>query len=885
MFRKERKPAYVKTFVAFLLLPLIVVAAFLFFKPLSSLGQASYTISVSNAGGGSVASSPSGISCGVDCSEPYAYGTNVVLTASPSASFTGWTNCPAPSGNTCTINVNGNLAVTATFSALYTISVANAGGGSVISNPPGISCGAGGTDCSESYPYGRNVRLNPAPVFGYGFTGWTNCPAVSNNDVCIIDVNGNLAVTATFSAFYTISVTNAGGGSVISSPVGISCGAGGTDCSEPYAYGTNVVLTAAPVFGYTFTGWNGTCPGTTNPCNLTVNANVNTQANFAVVTYPLNITVSGSGTTLCSVNNGAYGPCPASVTGGSSVRIQATPSANFVFTGWNGTCPGTTNPCNLTVNANVNTQANFAAVLTVIKSPPIGAGTITGGGINCGAGAGCTASYTLGSNVVLTAAANLGYVLHGWIVSGPTAGAGCAGNTGTCTIRMTAPGTVTATFKLILNVARLPANRGAITSNPPPNPPGISCGTDCSESYSVNANVILTATPVLNFTLSRWLVSGPTAGADCAGVTGTCTVRMTAPGLVTAYFVSKFSPIDGWAGGWSTDSAGTNPYIDTNPAGPGRIALINTTSTPRDSGGGVMVSSPQNYGLTFYLEDAQTNTGFLEGYIWSSSFGWIEFRNTGAWCYPGKSPCGATVDSLGNVHGWARIVSLEQAGGSAIGLGGEGDGAHVGKAWIKVAHAQNNSCGNAGGWSPNDCYRGWIKLGSEVGDPVSYGLNIKNAPGAVDDGALSGYAWSNEFGWFRFAGSMERVRVGSNTAFCNLDATQPPPVPKVVGVVPSAQTSLTWSCRYTDDDCRLSASTDAPPYVPPIVRTSTNLMVGPTTKTFTQDTAYTISCTGAPGTPQAGNQVSDSDTVTLNVQQPSTQPRIIECNPGSPNCK
>src|SRR3989344_2748360 len=302
MFRKERKPAYVKTFVAFLLLPLIVVAAFLFFKPLSSLGQASYTISVSNAGGGSVASSPSGISCGVDCSEPYAYGTNVVLTASPSASFTGWTNCPAPSGNTCTINVNGNLAVTATFSALY-----------------------------------------------------------------------------------TISVTNAGGGSVISNPAGISCGAGGTDCSEPYAYGTNVVLTAAPVFGYTFTGWNGTCPGTTNPCNLTVNANVNTQANFAVVTYPLNITVSGSGTTLCSVNNGAYGPCPASVTGGSSVRIQATPRANFVLTGWNGNFPGTQNPCNLTVNANVNTQANFAAVLTVIKSPPIGAGTITGGGINCGA--------------------------------------------------------------------------------------------------------------------------------------------------------------------------------------------------------------------------------------------------------------------------------------------------------------------------------------------------------------------------------------------------------------------------------------------------------------------------------------------------------------------
>src|SRR2546428_403995 len=51
-----------------------------------------------------------------------------------------------------------------------------------------------------------------------------------------------------------------GSGTVTSTPAGITCGA---DCSEPYASGTVVALTATPAIGSVFTGWGGGgCTGT-----------------------------------------------------------------------------------------------------------------------------------------------------------------------------------------------------------------------------------------------------------------------------------------------------------------------------------------------------------------------------------------------------------------------------------------------------------------------------------------------------------------------------------------------------------------------------------------------------------------------------------------------
>ncbi|MCI0469532.1 MAG: matrixin family metalloprotease, partial [Nitrospirae bacterium] len=50
--------------------------------------QYTLTVSKSGTGSGTVSSSPSGISCGVDCSESYNSGTTVILTATPAAGST-----------------------------------------------------------------------------------------------------------------------------------------------------------------------------------------------------------------------------------------------------------------------------------------------------------------------------------------------------------------------------------------------------------------------------------------------------------------------------------------------------------------------------------------------------------------------------------------------------------------------------------------------------------------------------------------------------------------------------------------------------------------------------------------------------------------------------
>ncbi|MBI3031702.1 MAG: fibronectin type III domain-containing protein, partial [Candidatus Rokubacteria bacterium] len=55
---------------------------------------------------------------------------------------------------------------------------------------------------------------------------------------------------------FALTVVKAGtaSGTVTSAPAGITCG---TDCSEPYASGTAVTLTATPATGAVFGGWSG----------------------------------------------------------------------------------------------------------------------------------------------------------------------------------------------------------------------------------------------------------------------------------------------------------------------------------------------------------------------------------------------------------------------------------------------------------------------------------------------------------------------------------------------------------------------------------------------------------------------------------------------------
>jgi len=243
------------------------------------------TLSVSKAGTGSgtVTSNPTGINCGPTCSASFAGGTVITLTAVPAAgsTFTGWSGDPDCSDGSVTLNASTNCTATFNTSGVggpFTLSVSKAGTGSgtVTSNPTGINCGP---TCSASFAGGTVITLTAVPAAGSTFTGWSGDPDCSDGSVTL---NASTNCTATFNTSgaggpFTLSVSKTGSGTVTSSPAGINCG---SDCSESFANGTVVTLTAAPASGYTFAGWSGDCSNASTSATITMNANKSCTAAF-----------------------------------------------------------------------------------------------------------------------------------------------------------------------------------------------------------------------------------------------------------------------------------------------------------------------------------------------------------------------------------------------------------------------------------------------------------------------------------------------------------------------------------------------------------------------------------------------------------------------------
>jgi hypothetical protein len=91
------------------------------------LARAGATLSVlkTGSGPGTVTSSPKGISCGTDCTQPYSYSTAVTLTATakPGSAFTGWSGGGCAGTGTCTVTISNSISVTAAFTAQPVLTV------------------------------------------------------------------------------------------------------------------------------------------------------------------------------------------------------------------------------------------------------------------------------------------------------------------------------------------------------------------------------------------------------------------------------------------------------------------------------------------------------------------------------------------------------------------------------------------------------------------------------------------------------------------------------------------------------------------------------------------------------------------------------------------
>jgi len=173
-----------------------------------------YTLSVFKSGTGSGTVIGPGINCGSDCSESYNSGTSVTLTASPASgsTFAGWSGACSGTGN-CTVTMNNNKSVTATFNTsyvvptTYTLSVSKSGTGSgIVSFNPPSSAVYYALPHSEIYDNNTSVTLTARPSTGSTFAGWSG-EGCSGTGTCTVIMNSNKSVTATFNSVPIIPPT------------------------------------------------------------------------------------------------------------------------------------------------------------------------------------------------------------------------------------------------------------------------------------------------------------------------------------------------------------------------------------------------------------------------------------------------------------------------------------------------------------------------------------------------------------------------------------------------------------------------------------------------------------------------------------------------------
>lgn len=520
----------------------------------------------SGSGSGRITSSPAGVDCstggGSGCTAwfdwaPYDSDLFITLTAIPTGGvFAGWSGyCASGTQGTSGGNptVRSYVLHASTCDARFdiapilTVATSGVGTGTVVSSPTGIACASGSSaHCSRAFASGTGVTLQATPNQGYSFGSWSGACSGTNPTVTV-SLSSDTTCTANFvqGPDPVISATVYGGGTITSTPSGISCPSG--SCSTTITWDSSITLTAVASSGTTFIEWSGACSGTSTSVTLSgVRTNQSCAARFEPP-KKLTVSLSGSGVGQVAASSGGLvcssGSCTADYAYRETVTLTATPTSGSTFESWGGSCSGTGQTVSVTMLGDQTCTANFKSdqKRLTITLAGTGNGQVTSvpSKINCTnvpATSTCAATFDTGATVVLTAVPETPSTenpydesrFDGW-------GGACSGTAPTASVTLSAAQTCTATFTKLksgvtLTVTLTGAKSGTVISTPA----GITCtpatlGRQCVARYAKDTAVSLDVTAESGGRFTGW------SGA-CTGRTSPMPLTLTESKSCTANF-------------------------------------------------------------------------------------------------------------------------------------------------------------------------------------------------------------------------------------------------------------------------------------------------------------------------------------------------------------
>lgn len=210
----------------------------------------------------------------------------------------------------------------------YTVNVDTVTGGTIGISPQ-----------KDAYLPNEYIKLTASPAEGYTFIKWSGTFAVTENPY-VFQIEKDEWIIPVFTKDaeppaedrYTVKIDAANGGTFSKDPAN----------QADYGPNDQIKVTASPNSGYEFIGWTGTMDSIENPLVFPVTANHWIIAQFRKTgeqeTYTVKFDAAVSGGTA------VLSPAKISYLPNDIVRLTATASEGYEFTGWIGTINSTQNP-------------------------------------------------------------------------------------------------------------------------------------------------------------------------------------------------------------------------------------------------------------------------------------------------------------------------------------------------------------------------------------------------------------------------------------------------------------------------------------------------------------------------------------------------------------